>query len=614
MSLDANVAPGSLALSMSDVLERKCRLCGNMVPAKSPFCSRCGAAAEQPGADEDDELATQIRALFSGEIAIDREIGRGAMAIVYLGFDLELERRVAIKALLPDVAWDTDIADRFKREAKLIAALNHPNIIPIYAVRNSATISAIIMQFVDGNSLDVVLRERDASLLPLPLAGLILSQAAAGLEHAHTRGIVHRDVKPANVLLDPGGQVFVSDFGIARWDGGVSATGSGVMLGTASYMSPEQCRGQRADARSDQYALGVMAFEMLAGRRPFIGRVSDLFNAHINSPPPRLSGLRADVSPEIESFVMRMLEKDPALRHQSLRDAERFFRRLVADERSATTQLKQVSLRKPIGRARARDAVTEAPATIMRPEAPPRGQDRRPLGMLAAGVGVAAVLVAGSAVLLRPAPRVSESVVSPTSRQSVALPIDTPKKQTRRSTAPPTAQSEPTTQQRAAKSQPSAATTEPATTEPATKPAAETAPPIDMTTPTRQQGEVQTKSEVTPPPPAVIASVADARSVANEFLTLCNHRQWRDVERLQSLEGVAELRTELIRLVRSSPDFQAGFERLASRPVLGDRTFATDFVLDLEWRGGQRQLAVTVSAELSNGSWHLAGFGVHPPD
>jgi hypothetical protein len=102
--------------------------------------------------------------------------------------------------------------------------------------------------------------------------------------------------------------------------------------------------------------------------------------------------------------------------------------------------------------------------------------------------------------------------------------------------------------------------------------------------------------------------------VANEFLTWCNHRQWRDVERLPALDGSADLRAELIRLVRSASDFQAGFERLASRPVMSDHTFTTDFTLDLDWRGGQRQVQVTVVAELSSGVWHLAGFGVHPPD
>jgi len=127
--------------------------------------------------------------------------------------------------------------------------------------------------------------------------------------------------------------------------------------------------------------------------------------------------------------------------------------------------------------------------------------------------------------------------------------------------------------------------------------------------------DVQPKVAVTQPPtPTVTASAADARAVASEFLTWCNHRQWRDVDRLSALDGSSELRSQLIDLIRKAPDFQAGFERLASQPTVSDGTFTTDFVLDLEWRGGQRQLAVVVRAQLSNGAWHLAGFGIHTPD
>ena len=605
---------------MADVLERTCRLCGAMVPVKSTFCSRCGAAAEKSGRDEDEDLANQVRTLFAGEIAIDREIGRGAMAIVYLGFDLELERRVAIKVLLPEIAVDSEIADRFKREAKMIAALNHPNVIPIYGLRNSPTISAIIMQFVDGNSLDVVLRERGSSTLPLPVAGLILSQVAAGLEHAHARGVVHRDVKPANVLLDPAGQVYVSDFGIARRYGGVSATGSGIILGTASYMSPEQCLGRRADAASDQYSFGVTAFEVLTGRRPFIGRSSDLLRAHINDPPPRLSKFRPDLSPEIESFVMRTLEKDPAARHANLREAERFFRRLVPDERSATTHLAQASLRQPMEASRPANARVESTPKIVRTDERPARRGPRSLILLTAGVGLAAVLAAG-AVMLRPNSRAREKAASSISeippsggaaKQSPTMPAESSSKKAIR--IPDRHAAGPvTTAQQQQQTVPLPA----ATTEPAIKPAVDSGVRTDTASVgAHAQSEVQPKVVVTPPPPppSVTATVADARAVASEFLTWCNHRQWRDVEQLPSLEGSADLKNELVRLIRSAPDFQAGFERLASRPVLSDRTFTTDFVLDLEWRGGQRQFRVTVSAELSNGSWHLAGFGVHPPD
>jgi len=603
---------------MAEALERRCRLCGAIVSAASTFCSRCGAAAEDVGGN-DDELAEQIRALFTGEIAVDREIGRGSMAVVYAGFDLELERRVAIKALLPDVALDPEFADRFKREAKMVAALNHPNVIPIYSFRNSQTLSAITMQFVDGNSLDVVLRQRGSSMLPLPLAGLILSQVAAGLEHAHSRGVVHRDVKPANVLLDPGGQAIVSDFGIARRDG-LRATASGVLLGTAAYMSPEQCLGRRADAASDQYALGVMAFELLAGRRPFIGRSTELLAAHIQQAPPPLSQFRPDLSPDIESFVMRMLAKGPAARHASLRDAERFFRRLVPDEASATTQLMQASLRKPLEAPAPRDAVAEpAPVIAIGSDQASRPMRRR-WGLLAAGAGAAALLISG-AMLVRRAPQ--------TGVQAAKSFPELPQSSTgaRQSPAASAEVSTAKTTEKPGRHVAGAATTVPAqhdtTPSPAIGPGALVKPATDTSgrpdtasNSPRPQGEVQSKASIEPTPatPSVVATAADARMVANEFLTLCNHRQWEDIDRLSSLDGSADLRKELIERIRRASDFQAGFDRLASRPVLAGRAFTTEFVLDLEWRGGQRQLHVTVSAELANGSWHLAGFGVQAPD
>ena len=616
MSGGCDDATGVLALRMSGVSERKCRLCGALLPTQATFCSRCGGSADRLGADEDAALANEVRALFAGEIAIDREIGRGSMAVVYLGFDLELERRVAIKVLLPDIAGDPDIGDRFKREAKLVAALNHPNVIPIHGVRNSPTLSAIIMQFVDGNSLDVVLRERGSSTLPLSVAGLVLSQVAAGLDHAHTRGVIHRDVKPANVLFDPVGRAVVSDFGIARRDGVTSVTGSGVLLGTAAYMSPEQCLGRRAAAASDQYAFGVMAFEVLAGRRPFIGRTTDVIRAHVNDSPPRLSELRPDLPPGIESFVMRMLEKDPAVRHPSLRDAERFFRRFVLDESSTTTQLKQVSLRKPIETPRSgATIIMQAPAVEIGNEQP-RRNGRRTLGLSVAGVGLA-LLVAG-ALLFRTSKLSEKTTARPDSEvvlqsggattRSTGLPAEssTDKTQTveHRAVSRSTTAAQPPQLQSAA-------------TEPALKAATDIAAGTDTALAViRAQGDSQSKPVGTLPAmtPAVAATVADARAVAREFLTWCNHRQWQDVERLSSLEGSADMRSRLIDVIRKAPDFQAGFERVASQPVLSDHAFTTDFILDLEWRGGQQQLEVTVSAELSNGAWRLAGFAVRRPD
>ena len=595
---------------MTDVLERRCRLCGAAVSAKSTFCSHCGAEVQHASA-ANDELADQIRALFAGEITIDREIGRGSMAAVYLGFDPHLERRVAIKVLLPDVAGDSEIADRFRREAKLVAALNHPNVIPIYGLRAGGALSAIIMQFVDGNSLDVVLRKRDGAALPLPLAGLILSQVAAGLEHAHTRGIVHRDVKPANVLLDPSGQALVSDFGIARRYGGTNATGSGVLLGSASYMSPEQCLGRRADAASDQYALGVVAFELLAGRRPFVGRTSDVLRAQINDRPPSLSALRPELSPELERFVMRMLEKDPTLRHPHLRDAERFFRRLVPDESFATTQLKQVSLRAPM-EASPRATTDEPPLSSVAP------RSGRTLRLVAVGAGVGLAVLAG-AILLRPASRVDESPLNADSAMrrdanGVATAAASSTRKTSRIAARATAGSTSAVQQGREATRPTAAVADPGTTPPTDTGVRRDTAVVAIRSQGEPQPTIPAASAPSTPVAAATATAADARAVASEFLTWCNHRQWRDVDRLPALAGSADLRNQLIDLIRKAPDFQAGFERLASQPTMSDHTFTTDFVLDLEWREGQRQLQVTVRAELSNAAWHVAGFGVQPAD
>jgi serine/threonine-protein kinase len=215
-------------------------------------------------------------------------------------------------------------------------------VVTVYGLRTSDHLSAIIMQLVDGRSLDAVLRE--SSPLPLSVAGVVLSQAAAAIQHAHDHGIVHRDVKPANVLVDRSGRVIVSDFGIARREGSSQSTATGIILGTAAYLSPEQCRGQRADALSDQYAFGVMAYELIAGRLPFSGTVERLIRAHVNEQPPSLAQLRPDVPSQITSYVMRALEKDRAKRHPSLKDAERIFRSLVPDEAMATTELVRISL------------------------------------------------------------------------------------------------------------------------------------------------------------------------------------------------------------------------------------------------------------------------------
>jgi serine/threonine-protein kinase len=331
-------------------VERKCRICGAPLYASFAFCSRCGSPAERQ--DVVDPFAEQVRSLFGSDLAIQHSIGRGAMAVVYAAFDPALKRSVAVKVLLPDIAEDPAMVQRFRHEAQTVASLRHPNVVTVFGLRTSERLSAIVMELIDGRSLDAVLRE--SSPLPLPVAGFVLSQTAAALQHAHEHGIVHRDVKPANVLLDRSGRAVVSDFGIARREGFSGSTASGLLLGTAAYMSPEQCVGQRADALSDQYSFGVMAYELLSGRLPFSGRVERLVWSHVHETAVPLGQLRPDLPFAVVSFVMRALEKDPARRHPSLKDAERTLRSLVPDEATATTELVRISLPKVVQAARAK--------------------------------------------------------------------------------------------------------------------------------------------------------------------------------------------------------------------------------------------------------------------
>lgn len=286
---------------------------------------------------DSDALRTQLQALFGSELIIEQELGRGGMAAVFLAFDPALERRVAIKMLLPEIAGDQDVAERFLREGRTVASLQHPNVVSVYSVRGGQGTNAIVMQFVDGRSLDTVVSAQ--RLLPLQAAGLILSQVSAGLQHAHERGVIHRDVKPANVLISRDGRAVVSDFGIARRNDGSASTKTGMVLGTWDYMSPEQRSGERVMPATDQYALGVMAFELLTGTLPFTGDLGAVMRAHMLNDPPSLRGLRAEIPLAVESLVLRMLAKAPEDRWPTLYDAQRILGTLTPDTGSTTRQI-----------------------------------------------------------------------------------------------------------------------------------------------------------------------------------------------------------------------------------------------------------------------------------
>ena len=270
-----------------------------------------------------------------GQYRIDRTLGRGGFGVVYVGTDLRLGRRAAIKQLLPELTGNREIIERFFNEAKAAANINHPGIVEIYDVGYHTDGSAYFaMKLLDGSSLAT--RLRAAGPMAIDIAATVARQVASALTAAHVRGIVHRDLKPDNVMLVAddeiaiGERAIVLDFGIAKLfgDNAVSAqTRTGMMMGTPSYMSPEQCRGAgEVDHRTDIYALGCMVYEMLAGRPPFVAQgAGEVLGMHQFVEPPALRSLRADVPVELEAIVMRALSKRADLRQQQMAELATAF-------------------------------------------------------------------------------------------------------------------------------------------------------------------------------------------------------------------------------------------------------------------------------------------------
>ncbi len=247
-------------------------------------------------------------------------LGRGGMGIVFQARELSLDRDVALKVLAFDPLLNPDAYARFEREAKLAARLDHPNIVPIFAVGQGNGIAFYTMRMVRGGSVEALVTGGQA--LPMARAISILDDVAKALDYAHAQGVVHRDIKPANVLLGDSGHAMVADFGIARAFGGTaggtsSATGTGV-VGSPAYMSPEQWRGEKVDGRADQYALGVLAFELLTGSRPFKGdSMQDLLRMHLQEDAPDIISVRHDLPSRLTDPIRRALSKDPNDRYAS---------------------------------------------------------------------------------------------------------------------------------------------------------------------------------------------------------------------------------------------------------------------------------------------------------
>ncbi|MEP6573423.1 MAG: serine/threonine-protein kinase [Gemmatimonadota bacterium] len=261
-----------------------------------------------------------LRNAALGEYEIIAELGRGGMATVYLAHDITLGRKVAIKVMAPGLLNGPGMVERFKREARTAGALSHPHIIPVFAVRESERILYFIMKYVPGRTLESALTQIGA--FPLAMAGCILSEAGGALDYAHRQGVIHRDVKPGNIMVDEEGFAVITDFGIAKATEAEGLTQTGIVIGTPSYVCPEACAGQAATVLSDQYSLGVVAYQLLTGKKPFIAdSTMAVMYAQINTPPRPLRELRPDCPPELEAVVLRMMAKAPGERWPSVRDA-----------------------------------------------------------------------------------------------------------------------------------------------------------------------------------------------------------------------------------------------------------------------------------------------------
>jgi tRNA A-37 threonylcarbamoyl transferase component Bud32 len=266
--------------------------------------------------------------LVPGRVLGDRyrltaELARGGMATVWVAEDPLLSRRVAVKILHRELAVDESLRTRFRHEAVAAARLSHPGIVATYDTGDDEGVAYIVMQLVEGPTLRRVLDERGP--LPVGEAVEIVGQVAEALDHAHQHGLVHRDVKPANVLVPPDGHVKVTDFGIAKATGADDLTRSGAVIGTARYLAPEQVNGGAVDGRADVYALGLILYETLTGTLPFAGDTEiATAMARLTTVPDPVRAVRPEVPPMLESVVSRSLARDPDDRFQSagaLRDA-----------------------------------------------------------------------------------------------------------------------------------------------------------------------------------------------------------------------------------------------------------------------------------------------------
>src|ERR671933_131619 len=314
---------------------------------------------------------TLLNRVFDGRYVVLRKLGAGGMADVYLAEDQELGRRLALKMLNDRHASDEQFVERFRREAQSAAGLNHPNIVSIYDRGDAEGTYYISMEYLDGRTLKELLVRNGPT--PIPIAIDYARQILSALAFAHRNGIVHRDIKPHNIVVGPDGRLKVTDFGIAR-SGASQMTEAGSIVGTAQYLSPEQARGAPVDPRSDIYSVGIVLYEMLTGSVPFTGDTPlEIAMKHLSAIPKPPSQVRRDVPHDLDLVVLRALAKDPDERYQTAEEMDADLARVArglsvsAETADAATQVLAGS-----GVATAATMVTPRPTRVAAPKPPAR--------------------------------------------------------------------------------------------------------------------------------------------------------------------------------------------------------------------------------------------------
>ena len=321
---DTPARPASVVTSRI-TLSVTCPRCGASLSASLTICAKCGTALSDAATggttftgDQTDKLRSRLQESIGEAFELMELLGRGGMGIVFRARERALDREVALKVLALDPVFAPEAYGRFEREAKLAAKLDHPNIVPIFAVGHGHSIAYYTMRLVRGGTLESILAGKKP--LEFDYCVRVLRDVAAALDHAHRQGVVHRDIKPANILLGESGHAMVADFGIAKALGNTTgnATGTGI-IGSPAYMSPEQWRGDELDGRADQYALAVVAYEMLSGVRPFdTARVEDLLTLHLSAEMPDITAIRPALPATTDAALRRAMSKLSSERFSSV--------------------------------------------------------------------------------------------------------------------------------------------------------------------------------------------------------------------------------------------------------------------------------------------------------